>query len=382
MKITRNVLLVLTVLAFAAALSLAQGSGPQNQPQPQGEVSIAATVNSRISYQGVLTEHGHPVTGNRNMVFHFYTNSHCSGSPVQSVTKNNVSVVNGLFSVDLDVNQTNFNGQGLWLAVEVGGTRVGCEEILPAPYALSLKPGARVLGTLQNNPVLYVRNDGSGIAVGLWATSTNAAAVYGESTNGIGLSGVGGNNSIGTQGYNSGSGVGVKGYSATGAAIYAAGKIQSSAKSYVWISGNSFVKNRNTDTTRWAMRMNGGTLIWGGATTGIRNIYYPITLPSVLYGQPVKVTKLTVHYLCADGSNCYITHTHLRKQTDADSDVAIIIDGTDLKSETATSHSFNLTSNNTLSAEQGALGLYLGLHFTNDSDYVQIGAIRLELEHD
>ena len=376
MRITRSVLLVLVMLAFAAGLSLAQGSGQQS------EVSVAATVNSRISYQGVLKEGGHPVTGNRNMVFHFYTNSHCSGTPVQSVTKNNVSVANGLFSVDLDVNQAKFNGQGLWLAVQVGGTRIGCEEILPAPYALSLKPGAQVKGALNNSPVLNVSNTGSGIAVGLWATSTNAAAVYGQSTNGIGLSGVGGNNSIGTQRSNTGSGVGVKGYSATGAAVYAAGKVQSSAKSYVWISGNSFVKNTDTDTTRWDMINNGGALIRRSAGSGNNWVYYPITLPGVLYGQPVKLTKLTVYYKCQNGSKNYITATEFRKQTDADSGATIVSSSTNRTSNTATSYSLNLTTNNTLSSAQGALNLNLNLYFADTTNYILIGAIRLELEHD
>ena len=53
-------------------------------------------------------------------------------------------VSDGHFDVELAVDQDDFNGQKLWLKVEVAGTAVGCEEILPVPYALSLRPGATI----------------------------------------------------------------------------------------------------------------------------------------------------------------------------------------------------------------------------------------------
>jgi hypothetical protein len=150
-----------TTLIALLALLLIVGGVTAQDPEPEGEsklpgthsgsdagnVSIAATVNSRISYQGVLKEDGSPVTGTRNMVFQFYTQDDCSGTPVESVTKNGVQVADGLFDVELDVTHSDFNGQGLWLAVEVGGTAIGCREIMPVPYALSLRPGATIAGS-------------------------------------------------------------------------------------------------------------------------------------------------------------------------------------------------------------------------------------------
>ena len=123
-------------------------------------VSIAATVNSRISYQGVFKESGNPVNGTRDMVFQFYTQSDCSGSPVESVTKNGMQVTDGLFNVGLDVTHDEFDGQGLWLAVEVGGTTIGCREIMPVPYALSLRPGATIVGS-DDVSTLIVQNSSS-----------------------------------------------------------------------------------------------------------------------------------------------------------------------------------------------------------------------------
>ncbi len=181
------------ILLWAISAAMAQGPGPEGDVQPRGDVSIAATVNSRISYQGLLKEDGQPVTGDRNMIFHFYTNASCSSAAVQSVTKNNVEVTDGLFSVeDLDVDQDNFDGQGLWLAVEVGGTRIGCQEVLPVPYALSLRPGAKIEGPppTASGAVLDVTVDGfytGGKAV--WGSTATGTAVRGDAAGGYGLYG-------------------------------------------------------------------------------------------------------------------------------------------------------------------------------------------------
>jgi hypothetical protein len=101
----------------------------------------------------------------------------------------------------------------------------------------------------------------------------------------------------------------------------------------------------------------------------------------VLYGQPVTLTRLTVYYVCHDGTKGYITGTYLNKQSDADSALPITADSTDRTSATASSYVLSLTTNNTLSADQGTLGLYINLHFEDDSNWVQIGGVRLELEY-
>lgn len=184
--VSLSVTLGLLILLWAIGSALAQ------EPEPKADLSAAATVNSRISYQGVLTEGGTPVNGNRNMVFDFYANNSCSGIAVLQVIKNNVPVTNGLFSVELDVTHGVFWGQGLWLEVEVDGTSIGCKEILPVPYALSLRPGAEIAGepTAWDGWVLRVNMDGTyatGKAV-LGSTATGSA-VYGESASGYGVSG-------------------------------------------------------------------------------------------------------------------------------------------------------------------------------------------------
>jgi hypothetical protein len=213
-KISRKWLVSFSVTLGMLILLWVIGSAMAQGPEPEEGVSAAANVNSRISYQGVLTESGTPVNGNRNMIFDFYTNNTCSGVAVQQVIKNNVPVTDGLFSVELDVTHGVFWGQGLWLRVRVEGTNLGCEEILPVPYALGLRPGAKVMGTVASpSAVLNVTQSDAGSAafgvygygptVGIYGLGVETgvmghsyghvggrAGVYGESEMGVGVRGI------------------------------------------------------------------------------------------------------------------------------------------------------------------------------------------------
>ena len=338
---TKRALVVVGLLVALGLLALVTACG-------------TPALENMMTYQGRLTSAaGSPINDTRNLIFRLYTTL-TGGTSIWQETHNGVQVTDGLFQVVLGqstpLDEADFH-QPLWIETVVAGQTLSPRQPLHGvPYAFSLVPGAVIKGYIEASETysstLNVANFGTGR--GIAALSAGGAGVY----------------SIGSP------------------AIYADGTIQSSTKSYVWISGNGLVKNRNTDTTRWDLEINGGAEIWRGATTGVKSIYYPITLPSVLYGQPVRVTMLTVYYVCEDGSDCYITDTYLRKQTDADSNVTLVGNTTNRQSETATSYSLNLTTNNTLSTSQGALGLYLNLSFANDTDSVHIGAIRLELEHD
>jgi hypothetical protein len=336
----RHWLIAATMLVLLVLLAFSAGCG------------TTALVN-RISYQGRLTDAGgNPINGTRNMVFRLY-HAESGGSAVWQETQNSVPVTSGLFNVALGsvtpLDEAEFHIP-LWLEVVVEGETLARQPLYGSPYAFSLVPGAVIKGYIANtetySSTLTVANFGTGQA--LAAISTSGPAVYAKGV---------------------------------GAAILADGTIQSSEKSYLWSSGNSLVKNLSADTTRWDMASNGSATIWRGAATGSKNVYYPITLPSVLYGTSARVTKLTVYYKCADGSKGYIAGTYLRKQTDADSVAVIISDDTNRTSNTATSYTLTLTSNNVLSADQGGLGLWLTLAFADDSNYVMIGGIRLELEY-
>ncbi|MBC7262112.1 MAG: hypothetical protein H5T63_08865 [Chloroflexi bacterium] len=368
---------VLCLIALLVAVGLVQAQDAAGQ---SGQASAAAPVSNEFTYQGRLLKDGNPVNGNCDFQFQLWDAASGGTQVGTTLTKTNIPVTNGVFTVQLAFGGSPFTGDARWLQIFVrhpAGS--GSYQLLSprqpltaVPYGMSLKPAARV-----------VSGDSEAELAGVYIRVT-PPAFYPFGVYGSGMWGVWGysDSGLGVRG-TSNSGTAVYASSTSGTAIYAGGtgKIQSTAESYLWISGNSLVKNLSGDTTRWDMTTNGGALIYRGSASGGKSVYYPITIPAVLYGQPVRVTKLTVYYKCQDGSKNYITDTVLRKQTDADSSVTIVFDNTDRTSNTATSYTLNLTTDNELSADQGALCLYFNLAFADDTNYVQIGGIRLELEH-
>ena len=111
--------------------ALAQEAGPDAEKDALEAVNNVA---SRFTYQGLLQENGDPVTGTRNMTFRLYVQSTCTSYIGGSeITITGVPVNNGQFEVALDEDQSFFDGQELWLGVDIEGTPVGCHEITPAP---------------------------------------------------------------------------------------------------------------------------------------------------------------------------------------------------------------------------------------------------------
>lgn len=159
-----TVSMVLFVLTFSVKGVTGQGPGPDQRSQPSAVTGIEAAVASRIGYQGVLKEDGKPVTGSRNMIFRLHKNDTCTSQVGSDIVKNGVSVAEGLFSVTLDVTQSSFDGQALWLQVVVGGVPLSCREITATPYALSLRPGALISDTL-SGPVLKLFNSSDTVGI-------------------------------------------------------------------------------------------------------------------------------------------------------------------------------------------------------------------------
>ncbi|RCK72114.1 MAG: hypothetical protein ANABAC_2095 [Anaerolineae bacterium] len=195
---TRAVLTFLFVFSLVGALLLGVSFGKAQEPQPQevqaptDDVSVEASVDNKISFQGVLKEGGNPVNGSRDMIFRLYSDAACTTQLGSDITKENVPISNGVFSVDLDVSLAHFNGQAIWIQVEIDGTKMACQEILPAPYALSLIPGARI--TDANSEVYINRSILVGFMPPRWekyglygkaegsATNTTYYGIYGKGT--------------------------------------------------------------------------------------------------------------------------------------------------------------------------------------------------------
>jgi hypothetical protein len=269
MKTVRNLSALLLVgalfaLAGSVALGLAQGPEPPEQGLPQGDLSLEATVASKFSYQGLLREDGNPVTGSRDMTFRLYEDEGCSTQVGADINQPGVQLVNGLFSVELEVTHSHFNGQGLWLEAALGNSRIGCQEILPVPYALSLKPGAIISDTTTSVELnaIYVSSSGGTFGYGARGGATGDLSynrgLYGYAANSvenIGVLGEGygpgtgvqgrGDEGDGVRGFSTdGDGVrghsahgdGVAGSSTNGAAIYGHGDVKQS------LVGNGLIK--------------------------------------------------------------------------------------------------------------------------------------------
>lgn len=176
--------LVLAVLLTAIVAGLGQARGPEGvTASPPAEPS--APVSDAFTYQGQLKQGGVPVNGTCDFQFSLW-DSQAGGTQLGSTQAlTNVSVTNGQFTVQLGSfnSQYAFVGSARWLGIAVrcpagggGFTELSPRQQLTAtPYALSLRPGAEIRGSINGWPggVLVVENtspNGFG-AAGISATS-------------------------------------------------------------------------------------------------------------------------------------------------------------------------------------------------------------------
>ena len=199
-------------------------------------LSIAApgdVIGDAITYQGYLTDdQGAPLTGTFSIVFDIY-NDPAAGDLLWSSGALDIPVENGLFATRLEIATDVFNGEALWIAHAVDGETLAPRlEILPAPMAHTLRPGAIMKGTANafpNNYMLDVQMNNDTFAFNRGAiagqtTTGNAIyglanagrAIYGQTQDGYGIYGFDGGSEAnrGYAGYfYSTNGIGVYGYS-------------------------------------------------------------------------------------------------------------------------------------------------------------------------
>jgi hypothetical protein len=128
-----------------------------------------ASLSSSFSYQGVLTDGGgSPLAdGSYQVVFRLYDDS-TGGSSVYTSTQN-VTTKNGVFSAVLSPPIEEMHDP-LWLDLTVQGEHLPTRQRLyGAPYALSLRHGARIEGPVYNtspmSATLNIANTGNGIGL-------------------------------------------------------------------------------------------------------------------------------------------------------------------------------------------------------------------------
>jgi hypothetical protein len=160
------------------------------------------------------------------------------------------------------------------------------------------------------------------------------------------------------------------------------GKIQSTQPTYLFIPGTAIKKaHSDTPTKIWA---DGGVgnLYKGSTGAGDEWFVLPISIPGVLYGQPVRVTEARIYYAC-DEATSYIAETILGITTGASTNKELFWDKTKKDSTTDTSYapSINL-SNSQLTVDSGPLTMSWRIYFTGETPSVKIAYVRLTLEHE
>jgi hypothetical protein len=230
-QIVLMMLLASTMVAGAQQKSPASGSpsAPARYDQDVtkqagGGTAPLQAVGTGFTYQGKLTNGGAAANGQFDFIFTLWDTASAGASVASPVGITAQPVTDGLFTVTLDFGAGAFQGQARWLEIQARPTGNGFyatlsprQQLSPAPYAMSLVPGAVVSGTL-GSPLLSLTNTGSGN--GLYSESANGVSVSGISTNGIGLYGSSVSASgRGVQGSNT-NGIGVYGSSVASNGVY------------------------------------------------------------------------------------------------------------------------------------------------------------------
>lgn len=207
---------VLGILVSAAAFGI--GSDDARNAKDIGDAIIrvsASDVTASINYQGKLTDNAsEPLSGTYTMAFRLYDVA--TGGTALDTDTHTVEVTDGLFNTHIDFNQSYFDGGELWLGITVGSDSemMPRYELSAVPYALSLKPGTVINGSV-NGSILDVTNTyggsllrdelGNGISASTSGKYSNAfyASTTGEDSTGV-LTSTTGEGSMGVFAFSSG----------------------------------------------------------------------------------------------------------------------------------------------------------------------------------
>jgi hypothetical protein len=190
-QVTRIVVAVVALLLLAGLATIWPiwvGSATAQSAVDASEAS--AIIGDAISYQGRLTDsENNPLTGTYTMRFQIFDRQ--TGGPfIWNSGDKQIEVKDGLFEVRFDIDTDIFNGMELWLSQTVNGELLmPRQEILPAPMAHTLRPGAIIKGTaaaFPNNYVLDVQMNND-------TFTFNRGAIYGQSTTGNAIYGLAAN---------------------------------------------------------------------------------------------------------------------------------------------------------------------------------------------
>ncbi|NOT02179.1 MAG: hypothetical protein HOP29_16335 [Phycisphaerales bacterium] len=109
-----------------------------------GATAAAGPVSNEFTYQGQLKLDGRPLTGTADLQFSLYDAASGGSQFGVTVTKANLSITDGLFTVQLDFGASAFSGDARWLQIAVRSptsvgqytVMTGRQPLTAAPYAL------------------------------------------------------------------------------------------------------------------------------------------------------------------------------------------------------------------------------------------------------
>ncbi|MFO0859011.1 MAG: hypothetical protein U0570_00540 [Phycisphaerales bacterium] len=132
-------------------------------------VAMAGPVGTNFPYQGRLTDNGAPANGSYDIQVLLFNAS--AGGVQQGATEsfNNVSVVNGVFTVDLDYG-AQFDSEERWVEIRVRpGSSVGAytiiaprTELTATPYAQALRLPVNETASVSGGLMTFTNTSGSG----------------------------------------------------------------------------------------------------------------------------------------------------------------------------------------------------------------------------
>lgn len=130
--------------------------------------ALAAPVTTAFTYQGRLQMNGAPYSGSADFVFRLHDDAAAGAQVGADVTLAGVSVLEGLFTVELDFGAV-FDGTALWLETEVMTPGDGGPTLLAPRQSLTAAPYA-----------LYALNGAGGGGGGPWLNDTNGITYSGN----------------------------------------------------------------------------------------------------------------------------------------------------------------------------------------------------------
>ncbi len=269
---------------------------------------------------------------------------------------------------------------GIFPFAKSGGEFVGPNGLVAVTTGEALS-GAGVIGATHNESGVGVFGYSTGSNAkgvhGIAATTTGTAvAVHGEAQAPNSVGGLFTNNALG------GFALRAEATGLAGVAIRAQGTgvIQSTADSYVWApatSGFSLLDVTEMVVQRWFY---GRVRLWALSGVNVKQYQFPVTMPSVLYGQNVTIEEVTLFYSTSDPAT-YITGIDVHVLTGARSYVTLMSDTTDHTSLIPTHYSILPAQPVNLSSAYGPITVQVHIYFADASSVVSLGAVRIRLGH-